>query len=121
MVKVRERNPKLEKEARFVVDLTIPKEGNLVIPKDFASFLQSNIKLNGTKGNLGSDLTVTVQGGRVTVTTTRQIAKRYLKYLTKKYLKRNEILEYFRVLATAKNTYTVRYMKKRLEEDEEEA
>ncbi len=120
MVRVKERNPAVQKELKFVVDLTVPKDGDLVIPSKFITFLQNNIKLNGVQGNLGDDLTVTEDRAKVTVTTKKRIPKRYLKYLTKKYFKKNGILEYFRVLATSKNTYSVRYLRNRLDEDGEE-
>lgn len=40
-----------------------------------------------------------------------ELQKRYLKYLTKKYLKKNDILEYLRLIATDKNTYAIKYVK----------
>jgi large subunit ribosomal protein L22e len=36
-------------------------------------------------------------------------SKRYLKYLTKKYLKKQELKEYIRVVAISKNAYELRY------------
>ena len=34
---------------------------------------------------------------------------RYLKYLTKKFLKKNNLRDYIRVVATAKGSYELRY------------
>jgi len=34
---------------------------------------------------------------------------RYLKYLTKKYLKKNNLRDWLRVVATGKDTYELRY------------
>lgn len=39
------------------------------------------------------------------------MAKRYLKYLTKKYLKKNSLREYMRVISTGKASYELRYFK----------
>ena len=36
-------------------------------------------------------------------------SKRYLKYLTKKYLKQQELREYIRVVATNKNQYELKF------------
>ena len=36
-------------------------------------------------------------------------SKRYLKYLTKKYLKKQDLREYLRVVATNKNTYELKF------------
>ena len=44
-----------------------------------------------------------------------------MKYLLKKYLKKNEILEYLKVIATDKMTYKIKYIKIDDGEEEEEA
>ena len=46
---------------------------------------------------------------------------RYLKYLTKKYLKKQQLRDYLHVVAnnTAKNTYELRYFNINAEEGEE--
>ena len=36
-------------------------------------------------------------------------SKRYLKWLTKKYLKKQELKEFLRVIATSKSTYQLKY------------
>ena len=55
-----------------------------------------------------------------TVTSTIPFSKRYLKYLTKKYLKQAEILDYLKVNATNKSTYKVKYVKIDRNEDDEQ-
>ena len=37
-------------------------------------------------------------------------SKRYLKYLSKKYLKKQDMREYLRLVASNKNTYTMKYL-----------
>ena len=44
------------------------------------------------------------------------LSKRYLKYLTKKYLKKQDLKEFLRVIATSKNTYELKYFKIQNEE-----
>lgn len=46
-------------------------------------------------------------------------SKRYLKYLTKKFLKKNMMREWLRVIATSKNTYTLRFYNVSMDEDAE--
>lgn len=36
-------------------------------------------------------------------------SKRYLKYLTKKFLKKNQLRDYLRVIATAKDVYQLKF------------
>jgi len=45
---------------------------------------------------------------------------RYLKYLTKKYMKKNNLRDWLRVVATTKDTYELRYFQINNEEDEDE-
>jgi large subunit ribosomal protein L22e len=75
------------------------------------TFLQKTIKVGGKAGALGDLVKVDSNGTKVTVTTTAPLAKRYLKYLTKKYLKQNSLREYMRVIANTKNGYELRYFK----------
>lgn len=46
---------------------------------------------------------------RITVTAQAPFSKRYLKYLTKKYLKKQQLRDYLHVIASNKNTYELRY------------
>lgn len=44
--------------------------------------------------------------------------RRYLKYLTKKYLKKNNLRDWLRVVASDKETYELRYFQ--ISQDDEE-
>lgn len=46
---------------------------------------------------------------------------RYLKYLTKKYLKKNNLRDWLRVVASDKETYELRYFQISQDEEESEA
>jgi len=50
-----------------------------------------------------------VGAGKLSVTSTVPFSKRYLKYLTKKFLKKNQMREWLRVVATSKDTYTLKF------------
>ena len=56
----------------------------------------------------------------MTITSKGNLQKRYLKYLTKKYLKKVDILEYLRLVALDKNAYAIKYIKLGANEDEKE-
>ena len=45
---------------------------------------------------------------------------RYLKYLTKKYLKKNNLRDWLRVVASAKDAYELRYFQINNEDEEED-
>lgn len=44
---------------------------------------------------------------------------RYLKYLTKKFLKKNNLRDYIRVVATSKSNYELRYFQINANEEDE--
>ena len=51
----------------------------------------------------------------------KQFSKRYLKYLIKKYLKKNNLRDWLRVVASDKETYELRYFQISQDEDESES
>lgn len=56
------------------------------------------MKINNKKGNLGDDININVRGNKEVIISTRiKVAKRYLKYLTKKFLKKIQILDFIKV------------------------
>jgi len=48
------------------------------------------------------------------------VACRYLKYLTKKYLKKNNLRDWLRVVASSKDAYELRYFQINNEDEEED-
>ena len=46
---------------------------------------------------------------RLSVTAVQPFSKRYLKYLTKKYLKKKDLRDWLRVIASKKNQYQLKY------------
>jgi len=54
----------------------------------------------------------------VRVSTNVKFSKRYIKYLTKKYLKKHKLRDYVRVIATNKTDYELRYFS--IQDDQED-
>jgi large subunit ribosomal protein L22e len=88
----------------------------------FSAFLSERIKVGGKAGALGEAVSVTADKTKVTVTSEIAMSKRYMKYLTKKYLKKHNVRDWLRVIASNKdrNVYELRYFNIS-EPDEEEA
>jgi len=78
--------------------------------KDFQAWLESRIKVDGKLGNLGSAVSVSLSRSDIVVETKIAFSKRYLKYLTKKYLASQQLRQYLRVIATGKNTYELKFL-----------
>jgi len=53
--------------------------------------------------------TLADQNHKITVTANIPFSKRYLKYLTKKFLKKNALRDYLRVVASGKDVYQLRF------------
>lgn len=84
-------------------------------------FLQDRIKVNNKTGKLGDAVVVSRDKSRITVDANIKFSKRYLKYLTKKFLKKQNLRDWMRVVATSKNTYELRYFNISEDADEEES
>jgi large subunit ribosomal protein L22e len=74
-------------------------------------FLQDRIKINGKTGVLGDAVVISREGQKIVVTAEMPFSKRSLKYLTKKYLKKQSLRDYLRIIADQKNknTYKICY------------
>ncbi|KAG6483100.1 60S ribosomal protein L22-2-like [Zingiber officinale] len=112
-----------KKGSTFVIDCGKPVEDKIMDIASLEKFLQERIKVNGGKaGALGEAVTVTREKSKVTVTSEGPFSKRYLKYLTKKYLKKHNVRDWLRVIASNKdrNVYELRYFNIAENEGEEE-
>jgi large subunit ribosomal protein L22e len=101
---------------KFFINCRLPIEDNVIVLKDFEQFLIQKIKVDNKTGNLGSSITVSMDKDQLVVESKIPLSKRYLKYLTKKYLKKQDLKEFLRVIATSKNTYELKYFKIQNEE-----
>ena len=86
-------------------------DSKVLDPASFQKFLQDKIKVDGRTGNLAGRVTVARAGDSPLITVTAQLpfSKRYLKYLTKKYLKQQDLRDYLHVIATNAATYELKY------------
>merc|ERR1712226_503419 len=93
------KEKKVKGVSKFKIDLTNPIDDGIIDIK----------KVEGKTSNLGNRIIVTSDKKVVTVTANIDFSKRYLKYLTKKFLKKSELRDWLRVVATEKDSYTLRY------------
>lgn len=83
-------------------------------------YLQERMKVNGKVNNLGNNVSFERQKMKVFVNSDVHFAKRYLKYLAKKYLKKNNLRDWIRVVANDKDSYELRYFRISSNDDDEE-
>jgi len=87
-------------------------------PSPSIAYLKEKIKVDGKLDNL-EKISIENTAKKLTVTADVAFSKRYLKYLTKRYLKKNSLREWLRVVADDKSSYTLKYFN--INNDEEES
>mmetsp|Transcript_12868 Transcript_12868/g.47052 ORF Transcript_12868/g.47052 Transcript_12868/m.47052 type:complete len:122 (+) Transcript_12868:51-416(+) len=102
---------KAAKKQTFTIDCSKPVEDKIMEIQSFEKFLQDRIKVNGKTGALGDVVQISREKTKLHVASDIQMSKRYLKYLTKKYLKKHNVRDWLRVIASNKdrNVYELRY------------
>ena len=105
---------------KFAIDCGHPVEDGIMNCADFETYLAERIKVGGKTNNFGKELSLMKEKNKIVVTSTAAFSKRYLKFLTKKYLKKTNLRDWLRVVASAKNSYELRYFQINNDEEEEE-
>ncbi|KAL3320962.1 60S ribosomal protein L22 [Cichlidogyrus casuarinus] len=93
---------------------------DIVDMPSFEKYLKARIKVNGKTGNMGRQVHVERHKTSMVVTASIPFSKRYLKYLTKKFLKRSKLRDYLRVVAHQKDSYEIRFFTIDTEESDAE-
>lgn len=100
------------KAKNLVVDCTLPVKDKVFQAKELVEYFQNKIKVDGKTKNFGKNLSVGCEDGKkIKVNAEIPLAKRYLKYLAKKFLKKQEVRDYLRLVAPNKGTYEFKYFK----------
>jgi large subunit ribosomal protein L22e len=104
---------------KFTVDFTSPLENKLLTLESVLHYLQTNMKLNGLKGKLGKSIIINLDDLKknknaivISVDSSLKFSKRYIRYLVKKYLKKEGIAKYLTLSATSPGAYAVKVIKK---------
>ncbi|XP_012268428.2 60S ribosomal protein L22-like [Athalia rosae] len=105
---------------KFTIDCTHPVEDNIMDVANFEKYLQERIKVSGKTGNFGNNVNLERNKMKLSVNSDVPFSKRYLKYLTKKYLKKNKLRDWLRVVSKDKDTYELRYFQINSQEDDDE-
>ena len=104
---------------KYTVDFSNPLENKLLTLESVLKFLQNNMKLNGLKGKLGKTIMISMDDLKknknvivISVDSSIKFSKRYIRYLVKKYLKKEGIAKYLTLSATSPGAYAVKVIKK---------
>ncbi|KAI1296491.1 60S ribosomal protein L22 [Halotydeus destructor] len=105
---------------KVVVDCSRPVEDGIMISADFEKYLHERIKVNGKTGNLSNSIVIERTKTKVTIIAEIPFSKRYIKYLTRRYLQKHNLRDWLRVVATNNEGFELRYFQINNEDDEEE-
>ncbi|KAG8526818.1 60S ribosomal protein L22 [Bacidia gigantensis] len=95
---------------KFVINASQPASDKIFDVSAFEKFLHDKIKVDNRTGNLGDTIVISQQGdGKIEVIAHTEFSGRYLKYLTKKFLKKQQLRDWLRVVSTSKGVYELRF------------
>ncbi|KAF8991467.1 ribosomal protein L22e [Cyathus striatus] len=96
---------------KFIIDYSKPASDGVFDGADFEKYLHDRIKVEGKAGQLGEAVKIARDNtnNKITVSSNIPFSKRYLKYLTKKFLKKNSLRDWIRVVASSKDIYQLRF------------
>jgi large subunit ribosomal protein L22e len=97
---------------KFVIDCTQPVDDKVLDVALFEKYLHDRIKISGKTGALANNnVVISRDRTKLIVASPAELkfSKRQLKYLSKRYLKKQQLRDYLRVVAASKNSYEMRY------------
>eukprot|EP01062_Namystynia_karyoxenos_P045967 TRINITY_DN34291_c0_g1_i1.p2 TRINITY_DN34291_c0_g1~~TRINITY_DN34291_c0_g1_i1.p2 ORF type:complete len:132 (+),score=63.19 TRINITY_DN34291_c0_g1_i1:55-450(+) len=120
---VTDSRSKREAPVVHVLDCSTPAADGLIDEEallKFAKYFEDKIKVNGKTGQLGDKVKVSVEDNKITISKTKDLfPKRYIKFLTRKFLKQEKLRDYLRPVSTGKADYQLRYYNIHVDEEEE--
>ena len=116
-MKVEKEEAKLKQKTykKYSIDFSGPVSNNLLALESVSKYLELNMKINGLKGKLGDSIKINISDKNsilIQVESTLEFSKKYIKYLTKKYLKKEGIEKYMTINANSPSGYIVKIIKK---------
>merc|ERR1719174_1468833 len=92
---------------KYVLDCTSPVEDKVMDIASFETYLKQHIKVENKTGNLATNnVFITRDRTKISVASPVELkfSKRQLKYLSKRYLKKQQLRDYLRVIAASTNS-----------------
>ncbi|CAK7266723.1 60S ribosomal protein L22 [Sporothrix epigloea] len=106
---------------KFVINASQPASDKIFDVAAFEKYLIDRIKVDGRVGNLGETIAISSTGdGKVEIVAHNDLSGRYLKYLTKKFLKKMQLRDWLRVVSTSKGVYELKFFNVVNDEDAED-
>ena len=96
--------------AEYVIDCSSPVSDKFFELQDLVEYLEKKMKVNGLRNNLAGKVEIEKKDEEKTVLVKASVkyGKRGCRYYVRKFLKKQNLRDRFRVIASAKNTYELR-------------
>ncbi|KAK4470884.1 hypothetical protein MN116_005655 [Schistosoma mekongi] len=121
--KPKSRKPALKKKQALKFSICCSPgviDEDIISPGTLEKYLKEHIKVNKKLNNLGKDVHIERDKSTINITANIPFSKRYLKYLTKKFLKRHKLRDFLRVVAKSKDSYELRFFNFENEDTDDE-
>lgn len=105
---------------KYVINCKVNAENEVVDTAALEKFLVEHIKVDNRTGNLGDLITVDRDGDKIVIVTLTKFSGKYAKFLVKKFLKKNNLRDWIRVVSVAQGTYELRFFNVSVDDEEEE-
>lgn len=106
---------------QYTINCSQPASDKIFDVSAFEKFLHDKIKVDGRTGNLGETIVISQKAdGKIEVVAHQEFSGRYLKYMTKKYLKKQQLRDWLRVVSTSVGNYELRFYNVVGDDQEEE-
>ncbi|KKP06794.1 50S ribosomal protein L22e [Trichoderma harzianum] len=111
MAPITKKAGKAQKQTKkFIINASQPASDKIFDVSAFEKFLQDHIKVDGRTNNLGDNVVIQSSGdGKIEVVAHNELSGRYLKYLTKKFLKKQQLRDWLRVVSTSRGVYELKF------------
>ena len=96
--------------AEFVIDCASPVSDKFFELQDLVEYLEKKMKVANLRNNLNGKITIAKDDAakKVTITAAVKYSKRACRYYARKFLKKQNLRDRFRVIATSETTYELR-------------
>jgi large subunit ribosomal protein L22e len=120
VLKPKRKGEKIEKKVikKFHIDCSIPVKDGIFDLDDYHKFLTERWKVDNKVKNFGGKVSIVKEHENVKFTFETDSTKKYVKYLTKKYLKKHDLRDWLHCVATSSVGYQLKYFPITQEEDE---
>ncbi|KAK4053742.1 60S ribosomal protein L22 [Microbotryomycetes sp. JL201] len=118
--KVKNSTPKAQKSSTttYVINYSQPAADKLFDGAAYEKYLVDHLKIEGKTGQLGENVKIEREGDtKLSITSNVPLSKRYLKFLTKKFLARSKLRDFLRVVASGKNEYQLKFYNVTFDDD----